>query len=124
VAPAVAGACGPAALRDEATALEQLGGDRELLDELVQMYMADLPAQLAEFQAPSVLNDLPRLSKLAHAQKGAAGAVGATAARACASALETACYAADAAMSAQQLALLVAAMLALQQEHLATDPVA
>jgi two-component system sensor histidine kinase/response regulator len=78
-------------LRDEAKALEHLGGDSELLDELVRMFMDRLPEQLEELRQCGTSGDLRRLSRLAHAQKGSAGAIGAVAARTLASALETAC---------------------------------
>jgi HPt (histidine-containing phosphotransfer) domain-containing protein len=104
-------------LRDEITALEQLGGDRELLDELVEMFMAGLADQAKELQRTGELGDWPALSKLAHAQKGAAGAVGATAARASASALETACYAKDVPTALQHLTELLKHLEALLAEH-------
>jgi signal transduction histidine kinase/DNA-binding NarL/FixJ family response regulator/HPt (histidine-containing phosphotransfer) domain-containing protein len=97
-------------LRDEAMALENLGGDRELLDELVQMYMAGLTEQLEELRQCGTIGDLPKLGRLAHAQKGAAGAVGAVAARSLAAALETACTAANPVTSAAALAELLQAL--------------
>jgi CheY-like chemotaxis protein len=103
-------------LRDDATALEHLGGDRELLDELVQMFMADLGPQLEELRACGTSGDLPKLGRLAHAQKGSAGAVGAVAARSLASALETACAAGDRASCASLLADLLQALQALLDE--------
>jgi signal transduction histidine kinase/CheY-like chemotaxis protein/HPt (histidine-containing phosphotransfer) domain-containing protein len=106
---------GPA-LRDEASALEHLGGDRELLDELVQMFLHGLDEQLADLQRCGQANDLPRLAKLAHAQKGTTGAIGATAARSVASALETACNGGDAVAAAALLESLLLALRALQDE--------
>jgi CheY-like chemotaxis protein/HPt (histidine-containing phosphotransfer) domain-containing protein len=103
-------------LRDEATALEHLGGDRELLDELVRMFMTDLGPQLEELRDCGTGGDLAKLGRLAHAQKGSAGAVGAVAARALASALETACAAGDRAACASLLADLLEALLALLDE--------
>jgi CheY-like chemotaxis protein len=104
------------ALRDDAMALEHVGGDRELLDELVQMFMTGLGEQLEELRHCGTTGDLPKLGRLAHAQKGAAGSVGAVAARSLASALEAACTAGDRATSASALAELLQALQALLDE--------
>jgi CheY-like chemotaxis protein len=104
------------ALRDDAVALEHVGGDRELLDELVQMFMDGLGDQLEELRQCGMTGDLPKLGRLAHAQKGAAGSIGAVAARTLASALETACTAGDQATSASALAALLQALQALLDE--------
>jgi PAS domain S-box-containing protein len=103
-------------LRDEATALEHLGGDRELLDELVQMFMTNLGPQLEELRACGTSGNLAQLGRLAHGQKGSAGAVGAVAARSLSSALETACAAGDRAACASLLAELLQALQALLDE--------
>ena len=106
----------PGPLRDAAAALDMLGGDCELLDELVQMFLLDLAPQCAELSRIGAAGDLPKLGRLAHAQKGAAGAIGANAARLAASALETACDAGDAAGAARWLDALLRALQALRSE--------
>ncbi|MFT5644340.1 MAG: two-component system sensor histidine kinase/response regulator [Janthinobacterium sp.] len=113
-APAVTAWPGP--LRDNAAALDMLDGDCELLDELVEMFLQDLAPQSTELRHVGAAGDLPKLGRLAHAQKGAAGAVGANAARLAASALETACNAGDAAAAAQWLDKLLHALQALRSE--------
>jgi PAS domain S-box-containing protein len=114
--PVSALAVKPGPLRDEAAALEMLGGDRELLAELVQMFLQDLVPQGAELSRVGAAGDLPKLGRLAHAQKGAAGAVGANAARLAASALETACNAGDTSSAAHWLDALLHALQALRSE--------
>jgi CheY-like chemotaxis protein len=106
----------PGPLRDDAAALELLGGDRELLAELVQMFLQDLKPQGAELSRVGATGNLPKLGKLAHAHKGAAGTVGANAARSAASALETACNAGDTSGAALWLDALLGALQALRSE--------
>jgi CheY-like chemotaxis protein/HPt (histidine-containing phosphotransfer) domain-containing protein len=115
-APQVPPAATPAPLRDDASALEMLGGDRELLDELMEMYVQSLEPQSAELRRVGAAKDLVKLGRLAHAQKGSAGAVGANAARSAASALETSCNDGDAAAAMRWLDELLSALQALRDE--------
>jgi two-component system, sensor histidine kinase and response regulator len=106
----------PRPLRDDAAALETLGGDRELLDELLDMYLQSLEPESAELRRVGATNDLAKLGRLAHAQKGSAGAVGANAARSAASALETSCNEGDATAAMRWLDELLGALRALRDE--------
>lgn len=82
----------PHALADLPLALEQLGGQEELLGEVLEVYLADLPARrrrLAEALAEAVeRGDASALHLAAHSLKGVSASVGACAASQAAYVLE------------------------------------
>jgi CheY-like chemotaxis protein len=59
--------------------LERLGGDEELLDEVVRLFLEDCPAQLARLKDAVDARDAVRVRSTAHALKGAAGSLAASA---------------------------------------------
>ncbi len=55
---------------DVTALLERVDGDRELLAELVELFLEDYPAQLAEIKAAIDAHDPARLARAAHTLKG------------------------------------------------------
>lgn len=55
---------------DRKTALEQMGGDEELMVELVELFLEDLPERLQEIEAALAAGDAEALSRAAHTLKG------------------------------------------------------
>jgi CheY-like chemotaxis protein len=58
---------------DPATALDRLGGDRQLFEEVVRLFLEDCPARLAAIKAAIEARDPEAIRSAAHALKGAAG---------------------------------------------------
>jgi len=77
-----------AAPLDLAHALRYIGGDAELLGELLRQFAADCPERLRELRDTIAGGDSEALMRAAHSLHGALGAIGARAAAALASALE------------------------------------
>jgi two-component system, sensor histidine kinase and response regulator len=63
---------------DEATALERTGGDRELLGELVRVFLAEVPSWRREIESALQRRDAGELRRVAHAIKGAVDSCGAS----------------------------------------------
>lgn len=61
-------------------ALDRVGGDEELLDEIVGLYLDEYPALLTEIQKAVQIGDAPSLYRSAHTLKGSLGTLGAEAA--------------------------------------------
>jgi two-component system, sensor histidine kinase and response regulator len=59
--------------------MDRLGGDAELLAEVIDLFLADCPKRLADIKAAVDAGDGERLRTTAHALKGAAGTIAATA---------------------------------------------
>jgi HPt (histidine-containing phosphotransfer) domain-containing protein len=74
---------------DESEALARVGGDRELLRELVGSFLQECPRWLEEVRAAVGRRDPARLRRAAHTLKGALGTLGAAVAFEAAQALET-----------------------------------
>jgi CheY-like chemotaxis protein len=74
---------------DPAAALERVGGDRELLAELFQVFADQCPRWLAEVRDAIARGDADRLRRAAHSLKGAVGNFGADTAFDLAQRLET-----------------------------------
>ena len=74
---------------DESEALARVGGDRELLRELVSSFLEECPRWLEEVRAAVAQRDPARLRRAAHTIKGAVGTLGAAVAFDSAQALET-----------------------------------
>ena len=70
-------------------ALDRVGGDEELLDEIVELYLGEYPGLLEQIQSAVHSGDANRLYRSAHTLKGSLGALGAEAAQQRAQDLET-----------------------------------
>ena len=77
------------------TLLTRLGGDEEVFDEIVQIYLEDLPGLLESMATSLQSGDTVTLRRNAHSLKGSSGTVGATHLQAAAFALEQAAARAD-----------------------------
>ncbi|HEY3789802.1 MAG TPA: response regulator, partial [Urbifossiella sp.] len=77
----------PSAL-DRESAIDRLGGDRELFDEVAALFSVDAPTLLEELRSALGAGDAVRLKRAAHTLKGSAGYVGGEPAAAAAQALE------------------------------------
>jgi len=73
---------------DLAAAMMVADGERELLQEMMEVLLAEYPAQLATLRTALHHGDAHRLERTAHSLKGALGAVGATHAQGLAQQLE------------------------------------
>ncbi|MBL7197385.1 MAG: Hpt domain-containing protein [Candidatus Omnitrophica bacterium] len=58
-------------------ALEQVGGDREMLKEIINIYREEYPKQLQEIQEAIKKNNAATVDSVAHTIKGAVGNFGA-----------------------------------------------
>lgn len=67
--------------------LERMSGDRELLANLFQLFVSDVPKKLEKIEDCAVRRDLYGVERTAHSLKGASATVGAT--RLCLLAAET-----------------------------------
>lgn len=63
-------------LVDRGTALERVGGDLDLLRELVELFRSDYPRLLAEISEACNRGDARWLQRTAHALKGSVGIFG------------------------------------------------
>ncbi len=75
---------------DRDALLVRLGGDEDLLREVVQIFLEDTPRQLEAMTRALAAQDGPTLRRLAHTLKGSSGTACATSLQAAALALETA----------------------------------
>jgi HPt (histidine-containing phosphotransfer) domain-containing protein len=62
-----------------ATALDRVGGDPELLQEIGRLFLGDYPSQIAEIHDALARQDAPQLERAAHTLKGSAANFGAQA---------------------------------------------
>jgi signal transduction histidine kinase/DNA-binding response OmpR family regulator/HPt (histidine-containing phosphotransfer) domain-containing protein len=60
-------------LLDQGAALARVGGDSDLLEELVELFLDDCPKLLAEIETAVVRRDGPAVQRCAHRMKGAVG---------------------------------------------------
>jgi HPt (histidine-containing phosphotransfer) domain-containing protein len=60
-----------------AAALELVEGDRELVEELANLFVQECPAALAEMRSAIEKKDAPLLERLAHTMKGSSANIGA-----------------------------------------------
>jgi CheY-like chemotaxis protein len=86
--PAAAPAAAKAPIFDEAAALTQTGGDRQLLREIIALFRADLPSRLRAIGRAVRASHVDQLRSSAHALKGSLATVGGTAGRQLAAELE------------------------------------
>ena len=63
---------------DMAAALELVEGDRELVEELANLFAEECPNALAEMRGALESNDAALLERLAHTMKGSSANIGAT----------------------------------------------
>lgn len=75
---------------DRSALAERLGGDEELVTEILEVFAADLPVQLARMEDALASGDTEILTRGAHTLKGAAANVGAQSLRAACTDLEDA----------------------------------
>ncbi|MBI5516836.1 MAG: Hpt domain-containing protein [Deltaproteobacteria bacterium] len=75
-------------LFDESAALERVGDDRELLGDLLGIFLEECPAQISALEAAVNASDAGALTRAAHAVKGGLLSIGAEAPAAHARALE------------------------------------
>jgi len=73
---------------DRTAALERVEGDLELLADLIQVFLQDLPQQVAALRKAVEDQDAKGIQQEAHRLKGAAASLDATAVSACAARLE------------------------------------
>lgn len=99
---------------DRAGAMERVGGDAALLDELYDMLLEQIAAGLAEMAQAVELGQARRLERTAHSLKGAAASLGAERFRQCAGELEQIGRSGDLAPAAEALVRLAAEEQALQ----------
>jgi CheY-like chemotaxis protein len=71
-APAPASATSAAPTMDRASALQRLGGDEELLADVIRIFLEDCPKQLAAIKAAVDAREASEIRSTAHALKGAA----------------------------------------------------
>lgn len=76
------------AVLDRAVALERVGGDSELLQEMAQLFLEEYPSQLDAVRAAVSARDARALERSAHSLKGSVGNFGAAAAQEAALRLE------------------------------------
>ncbi len=99
-------AAGPALAFDRRAALDGLGGDDQLLDEILGLFLADAPRLLAEARGAVAAADLAALGRLTHTVAGVAGNFAAPALVAAARRLEALAKAGDLAHADDALAAL------------------
>ncbi|MGA2000324.1 MAG: Hpt domain-containing protein [Terriglobales bacterium] len=58
---------------DAAALMHHVGGDRELLREIVEIFLATAPQMLADVRGAVVSDDCQKVEQAAHALRGAAG---------------------------------------------------
>ncbi len=58
--------------------LDRLDGDVELVQELFNMFVREIPSRIKDFRQAITDNDMGRMEKLIHSFKGVAGNLGAT----------------------------------------------
>ena len=90
--------------------LERLDGDREVMAEVLDLFVTESRAYLTRAADAVNAGDWQQLGRIAHGLKGAAANVGAEAARASAAVLETTARSPDPSETVQQLADLEAAI--------------
>ncbi|MEQ1883504.1 MAG: Hpt domain-containing protein [Bryobacteraceae bacterium] len=68
---------GSPSLVDREAALVRVGGDKELLHEIAQIFLEDYPKSLADLRDAGTRGDANRVERTAHGLKGAAANFGA-----------------------------------------------
>jgi two-component system sensor histidine kinase/response regulator len=109
------------AILDRTAALERVEGDAELLQELVDLFLADAPERMADIRGALAARDAEALRKAAHSLKGAAANLSAVALASAAKRLEDAGRMADFATAAHACAALQEEIDRLQEALRATD---
>jgi CheY-like chemotaxis protein/HPt (histidine-containing phosphotransfer) domain-containing protein len=80
---------------DLAQALDDLDGEKALLEEIVELFLADAPTSLDQLRTTIAMGDANQTREIAHSLKGAVAALGATMAYALAAELEAMGHAGD-----------------------------
>ncbi|HWG42328.1 MAG TPA: PAS domain S-box protein [Gemmataceae bacterium] len=89
VSPAVEESSAPAVVLDRVEALQHVGGDPELLRELIGVFLQDCPRMMEEAREALQASDVLKLKRAAHSLKGAVAILGGKAAFDAALRLET-----------------------------------
>lgn len=76
------------AVLDTSVLADVSGGDRELIVELVDLYVADAESQFSQLETAAAGVDLDQVGRIAHALKGASASVGCNEASKCFKQLE------------------------------------
>jgi PAS domain S-box-containing protein len=71
--PIAADARPPSSAIDREAALELMGGDAQLLGDVMRLFLADCPSRLAAIEAAVAARDADRIRREAHGLKGASG---------------------------------------------------
>ncbi|TVQ87879.1 MAG: Hpt domain-containing protein [Chromatiaceae bacterium] len=100
---------------DVPAALEAVGGDAALMQELLRELQAELPTELAELQRLASAGDLPNLAEQAHKARGGASYCGVSALIAALGALERGARRGDTAAVGQALPRVATEIERLQQ---------
>jgi HPt (histidine-containing phosphotransfer) domain-containing protein len=95
--------------------LENVGGDREFLGELVGTYLADSPVQFTALRAAVAMGDAAAARRAAHSLKSTSASMGARR-------LSAMCREIEAACAAEQLAGLGAAIDEAAAEYASVEP--
>lgn len=74
---------------DKTKALEQIGGDEQLLCEVARIFLEELPGWRSELRASIAKSDAQTLRRIAHTIKGSVDVFGAAEAREAAAKVET-----------------------------------
>ncbi|MEW6367592.1 MAG: response regulator [Acidobacteriota bacterium] len=74
---------------DTPALLKRLGGDEEILSEVVRVFLQDVPRQVSRLREAAALGDAAAVRDVAHSLKGASGSVGAAELQEKAARLET-----------------------------------
>lgn len=91
---------------DTEAALELVEGDRELLQELAEMFLEHVPVMMADLRGACERRDAEALQRAAHSLKGSAGNLAAGEVCATAANLELSAHAGDLARCAELVATL------------------
>jgi two-component system, sensor histidine kinase and response regulator len=91
---------------DLAATLERLDGDRNLFDELIEVFRGECPGIMEEIRRALVLQDKKRVERGAHTLKGSSSNVGAVAASEVAAEIENLANRGNLSLAAEQFAIL------------------
>jgi two-component system, sensor histidine kinase and response regulator len=96
----------PEQVFDVVVALDRVDGDREFLEEIIRLFLVDVPGRIAEVERALADRDAKRLAGAAHTLKGSTGCLGGLRASASAAQLETLATRGDLASAATAFAVL------------------
>jgi PAS domain S-box-containing protein len=115
---------GAAPLQDRQLALQRMGGDVELYNEVVSMFLSGVGEDVRRLRAAAASDDLKSLCREAHAVKGAVGAMAAEPTRRLAAEMELAGESGDAIAAQTLLPQLERALMDLAEDLVKATPAA